>query len=192
MHDLIGPLLLQYELPAIFFGAFFFGETVIITAAFLSGQGVWSILNVFWLAFLGTIASDLIWFLLGHSIYKYLKNWQNYQDKYQPTINKLQKITGDKPFLALLFIKFLYGTRILTILYLSTRKIGFKKFVFYDAIGTIIWLAVLLPIGWLAGKGIGNYIKILDNTEYTLLVIVAIVIILRLITIWLKKLLTKK
>lgn len=190
--NFIQPLLLTYQLPAIFLGAFFFGETVIITAAFLSGQGIWSLSNVFWLSLAGTVISDGVWFLFGQSIFKFTHKWSENQKKYQLLITKLDKITGQKPFLSLLFIKFLYGTRILTILYLSIRKIGFWTFIIFDSVGTIFWLIVMISIGWLAGKGIANFIPFVQKTEYALLALAALIILFKLITIWIEKKITKK
>src|SRR3989344_7628269 len=149
-------LLTTYQLPAIFIGAFFFGETVILAAAFLAGQGIWSVESVFWLSLAGTVASDSLWFLLGLTFFKFTKRWEKFQDKYKLFLAKLEKITGQKPFLSLLFIKFLYGTRILTIIYLSIRKIHFGRFLIFNTVGTILWLFVMIGVGWLVGQGIVN------------------------------------
>lgn len=118
INEIITQLLLVYKLPLIFFGSFFLVETVIITFAFLSGQGMWSLFDVFWLSFIGIVLSDSIWFLFGQSIMKKTEQWPKYKEKYQSLLVKLEKMTRERPFLSLLFIKFLYGTRILTILFL--------------------------------------------------------------------------
>jgi len=191
MNTFIEPMLLAYQLPAIFLGAFFFGETVVITAAALSAQGIWSVFNVFWLSLAGTVISDAIWFLSGQAIFRLTNKWSKNQKKYQSLIAKLDKITGQKPFLSLLFIKFLYGTRILTILYLSVRQIGFWAFVIFDTVGTIFWLVVVISIGWLAGKGVVNFIPLVHKTEYALLAIVLVVVFFKLITLWIEKKITK-
>lgn len=192
MNTFIGSLLLLYQLPAIFLGSFFFGETVIITASFLSGQGVWSLSNVFWFSLAGTVISDAIWFLFGQKIFKLIKGWNKYENKYKLLLVKLKNITGRKPFLSLLFSKFLYGTRILTIFYLSTKKISFWIFIVFDTIGTIFWLTIILLIGWLTGKGIANFINIAHDTKYTLIIIILIIILFKLITSWLEKIIIKK
>lgn len=192
MSTFIETLLLSYQLPAIFLGAFFFGETVILTAAFLSGHGIWSLSNVFLLSFAGTIVSDGMWFLFGQFFFRLARKRIDNQEKYLQLITKLDTITGQKPFLSLLFIKFLYGTRILTILYLSIRKIGFWTFIVFDALGTVLWLIVMISIGWLAGKGISNFIPFVQKTEYALLAIALLVVIFKLTTLWIQKIITKK
>jgi len=187
MDSLILEWLTTYQLPAILIGSFLFGETVILSAAFLAGQGVWPVGNVFLLALAGTLISDILWFLLGNSILHNSDRWKKYEKEHQHFLTKLEKITGRKPFLSLLFIKFLYGTRILTILYLAVRKVTFAKFFVFGFFGTLIWLGVLLPIGWSAGKGLGNFVEIIDNIGYVFLAILALIIIYRAISIWMEK-----
>lgn len=185
-------LLSIYQMPSIFFGAFFFGETVIITAAFLASEGLWSIYTVFWLSLLGTIVSDSLWFFLGQRMLGMTNRWKKNKEKYDTMISKLKTLAGDRPFLALLFIKFLYGTRILTIIYLSMRKIRFSLFLLFDTIGSIIWLVAILAIGWLAGKGIVNMIPIFKKFEYALLLLVAVLILFKIGTTWISKKILKK
>jgi len=185
-------LLTTYQLPAIFVGAFFFGETVILTAAFLAGQGIWSLESVFWLSLVGTITSDSLWFFLGQTFFKFTYRWERYRDKYQAFLMKLEKITGQKPFLALLFIKFLYGTRILTILYLSIRKVHYPTFFLFNTIGTVFWLLVMIFVGWLVGRGTADAGQVFSRVEYTLTALVLLIVLYRIITTWLGKEITKK
>jgi len=97
-------------------------------------------------------------------------------------------VTGEKPFLSLLFIKFLYGTRILTIAYLTLKKIRFFTFAIFDAMGTIFWLAVMISIGWLAGKGVANVIPLYNEMlEYSILILVVLILIVKVISLWAKK-----
>ena len=185
-------LLSTYQLPAIFLGSFFFGETVILTAAFLAGEGTWSISSVFWLSLAGTVISDSLWFLLGQTVFKFTRQWEKYQDKYQVFLIKLEKLTGKRPFLALLFIKFLYGTRILTILYLSIRKMPYSTFILFNTIGTVLWLFVMIAIGWSAGKGIAGADQIFSRVEYIITALVILIVLYRIITGWLGKKIVKE
>lgn len=184
--------LTAYQYPAIFIGSFFFGESVIITAAFLAGQGIWSVQAVFWLALIGTIVSDSIWFLFGQSIIRSLKYWQRMLSKYEQYLQKIERLTGNKPFLALLFIKFLYGTRILTILYMSVRKMSYGRFLLFNTIGTIFWLVTMVAIGWLAGKGITNFIPVVARVEYLLLAVALLIIMYKAVSTWMEKRFIKK
>lgn len=182
-----GSLLFSYPLLAIFVGAFFFGETVIISAAVLAGQHSIALFDVFWISLVATIISDAMWFLFGNIIFKYINKHAEKKKQYNNFIKKLELLTGHRPFLSLLFIKFLYGTRILTIIYLSIRKIGFWKFILFDTIGTFLWLIVMILIGWLAGVGVINLIPAFNSIGYILMVIFFVLILVRYMSIWLEK-----
>jgi len=185
-------LLTTYQLPAVFLGSFFFGETVILTAAFLAGQGIWSLESVFWLSLAGTVISDSLWFLLGRTFFIFTKRWEKFQSKYQSFLLKLEKMSGQKPFLALLFIKFLYGTRILTIIYLSIRKLNFGTFLFFNTVGTVIWLLVMVSVGWLIGMGVANAGEIFRRVEYVITALVLLIVLYKIFTTWLSREITKK
>ena len=185
-------LLTVFRAPAIFAGAFLFGETVILTAAFLAAQGLWSLAEVFWLSLAGTVVSDAIWFLFGQRILLFSRKWDRHREQGTRLLVALEGITGRRPFLSLLFIKFLYGTRILTILYLSMRKIGFLIFVVFDTAGTVLWLAVVMAVGWLAGKSIINLVPFLNRFEFAALFLILILIVFRSVTVWLSKKIAKR
>ncbi len=184
-------LLTLYQLPAIFLGAFFFGETVIISAAVLAARGYWSVSTVFFLSLVGTVLSDCIWFFCGTYFLKFTHRWVPYREKYKSFIEKLEKKSLRHSFLILLFFKFLYGTRIITIIYLSLRKMRFLTFFIFDTIGSFLWLLFMVSIGWFAGKGIINLMPWLDRAEYTLLILVAVIVIFKLGTIWINKKIAK-
>ena len=174
-------------MPAMFLGAFLFGETVILAAAFLAAQGLWSAWTVFWLTFLGTLAADSLWFLYGQKLLSIFHRWETYRCASTKFLGVLEKITGARPHLALLFIKAVYGTRILTIIYLSIRRVNFLRFLIFDAIGTAWWLGVIVLFGFLAGKSIEDLVPALDQLEYIVLAIVFVVVLWRLILSWLSQ-----
>lgn len=192
ISGVISNFLINYEAAAIFLGSFFFGETVVISSAFLSARGFWSMQSVFWLSFAGTMCSDILWFIFGRPILTYFHKWEQYREKSAKLVSFLDGFAGSRPFFSLLFIKFLYGTRILTIMYLSIRQIGLWRFILFNAVGTVIWLAVVLPIGWLAGNGIVNIIPFLNKFEYAALFLLVVLVLIRLLTKWLGNQVTKK
>ena len=186
MQEFITQFLITYHLPALFAGAFFFGETVILTASFLSAQGWWNLWSIFVVTLLGTVLSDGVWFLLGNWIL-HRKNFQKHEAKYEKLVNKLDKKIGNRPYLSLLVIKFLYGTRILTIIYLSFRKIKFWQFIIFDFLGTSFWLVVIMVIGWLAGKGYSHVIQVFHNIGYGFSALLLFFILYRIVNIWISK-----
>lgn len=192
----IDPQLLQslegLEEVIVFVGSFLFGETVILSGSYLAGQGIWSVVTVYIWALLGTLVADAAWFYLGPKGLRLMHRWEKVKQKHEAIIAALQRHVGDKPFLAMLFIKFLYGTRILTIIYLSSVKVRFWTFMFFDFIGTAVWLVVMVGVGWLAGKGLADVLPAVRSFEYLLTGLVILMILFKVITSWLEKRIAKK
>lgn len=180
------------EWPIVFFGAIIFGDAFILSCGYVAGQGLWSAWDIFWLALVGTIVSDLLWFWFGPYALRQTHRWKKMKDKHQKLVVALQHYTGRRPFLALVVIKFLYGTRILTIVYLSSIRVRFSTFLMFDILGTGLWLVVMLGVGWLAGQGIANLIPAVQNVEYVLTGVVAVAIVYQVVSTWLERYIDKK
>ena len=180
-------ILTLYQMPAIFLGSFLFGETVILAAAFLSAHGLWSTWTIFWLALLGTLASDALWFLYGQKILTLFHRWEKYQRGSEKFLKALEKLTGSRPHLALLWVKAVYGVRIFTIMYLSVRKTDFWTFIAFDAVGSAWWLGVIILFGRLAGNSIGDTLPLIDNLKYAAAAIILVIVLWRLTFTWISR-----
>lgn len=148
--------LAAYPAPAIFVGALLFGETVIVPAAALAAHGRWTIPAVIGWAFAGTVTADIAWFVAANrSLGRFARDLDQRRE-HSDALAWLGRRAGARPARTLLFVKFVYGTRILSIAYLSSRGVSGREFVLYDAVGTAIWLAVIVPVGWLVGRGVAG------------------------------------
>jgi len=192
MLEVITALLSTYRLPAVFVGAFFFGDSVIFTTAYLAGQLAWPPFPIIASAFLGTAAADTLWFFAGSYITRRFSGMSFMRREREKAAALLQAITGEKPFYALVFIKFLYGSRIAMILYVAARGIPFRIFSIYNAIGILAWLAVFFPLGYLAGIGIGVALPLLNAVQAAVVVLLVSAVSLRIITIWVTRRITRK
>lgn len=180
-------ILYAYEFPALFFGGFFFGETVIIPAAFLAGQDILSLTEVFWITYLGTVIADTLWFLAGPFVWRFLHRFKGISTRSESVMARLDLLYANLPFRALLVSKFVYGTRILTIIYLSLEKVSTVRFLIMNLLSTFIWLVAIVGIGWLAGKSIFNIIPFISDIKYALLVIALLIVGLKLAPLWFQK-----
>ena len=89
----------------------------------------------------------------------------------------------------LLFIKFLYGTRILTILYLSMQRLRLGTFLLFDLIGTMLWLAVIVSLGYLVGRSVGieGVVTSVQKAEVALLLLLALFFVVRFGSKWITR-----
>ena len=187
LAQLIFSFLYAWQLPEVFVGSFIFGETVIITAAFLAGQGTWNAPGVFVMAFLGTVASDTLWFVAGRHFFATLKRRTWIARRYESVTERITAITGRRSFFLFIMIKFLYGTRIFMITHIASHKFTLGRFLGLDAAATALWLIVIFAVGWLAGRGALSLSASLGNLRAGVLVIAALLIVYKLFTLWLHR-----
>ncbi len=152
-------------------GTFFLGETVVLASSALAAQGSWSWQAVAGWAFLGTVVSDTVWFRsIGAGVTRLLDDQGD--GKLRSAADRLERLTGEHPHRALLFVKFLYGTRIASISYMALRRVRLRTFVGFDSAGTALWLAVMIPIGWAIGRGLAALGARLRDIELAILILV--------------------
>lgn len=174
-----------YQLLAVFAGAFFLGESVILIAFFLTSQGLLVPAEVFAISLIGTVSSDSLWYVLGKQHDRLEKKSRTYANRFE-RIRTLVTSFSHSPARVLLFIKFFYGTRVLIILYLAATGTPFRTFLLYNSIGTIIWLLVLILLGSLLGIGYATIPAIYQSVEYGAL-FVLIGIIITKVLLWKKR-----
>jgi membrane protein DedA with SNARE-associated domain len=190
--QLIQDALVQYGWLGLFAGAFLFGETIIISSALIVFSQGLSVPLAVGLAFLGTVLSDLIWFLLGSSVVRRRLERNGTWDKHHDFIARLNQLFGKRPFLILLVIKFLYGTRILTIVYLSVRKMPIWQFLFFNSLGTILWLSVLFGLSKAAVETAMSVGDTLGTIQIVIVSGVVVFIVIKLLNLWITKRLENK
>jgi len=180
-------ILIAYELPAIFFGSFFFAEIVIIAAAFLAGQGVWPVWHVFLLALAGTLTADSVWFFVGRKLYNQLNRWEYTRVRYARFSKLLNHIAHRRSLATFFIIKFLYGTRVLMAMHFSASRLPYRFFIARDALATLAWLGVIISLGWVAGRGAFGIADVLGNVRAAGIALVAVLIAYRLANLWFNK-----
>ena len=193
-EDAILYWLTLYRIPATFVGSFLFGETIILTAFVLAFRLGWSVTAIYAAALLGTIISDLIWYGLGKKILKFAekRNTGLYR-KYEKHLAAMTKFVSSKrPFTVLLYFKFFYGTRILTLLYLSLHRIKFKKLLTFDIIGTVIYHVVLMAVAFLSVIGVYSAIDVFHEYALMFTSIAVALLITKLLSVWITKKTEKK
>ncbi len=176
-------------LPAPFllplFGAIIGGEETIILIAMLSSEGLISFWTVFVFSFLGTLISDIFWFLGGDLVVK-LERWRLFSKNFEEMAEIIRKISGRSHFRALLITKFFYGTRLLTLFHVRRDGFPLWEFIPANALVVLIWTSAIVPFGWLAGKGVVS-LGILENVEGLIGIVLLIVIGFHFLRKWLNK-----
>ena len=167
----------QYGDLVVVLATFLLGENAALATFALSAQGYIHPLKAVVFVFIGSMLADTFWFLVTEYILK--RHYKKYIDaKLKKGDEKmLARLVDNHFFVVLIFIKFLVGVRLfLTIYIILKNKIPFYKLALLNAVGTVLFIAVIFPMGWFFGKGFssmmlaGNWlIKVLSMVVFVVL-----------------------
>ncbi|HDH24934.1 MAG TPA: hypothetical protein ENH00_01900 [Actinobacteria bacterium] len=166
--------LIVYRSWVVFVGTFVLGDSVVLAAGALASQGHWGLPSVFGWALLGTVISDTLWFSMSGRTLARIRRDPDRLVRFDQVVGKLDRWVGDHPHRGLLFVKLLYGTRLLSLVYMSVREVPTRRFVMFDAVGAMLWLGVLLPLGWVAGMQLEVLQRSVPRAEVVLLAVAVV------------------
>ncbi len=176
-----------------FFGAFIGGEeTILVISALAAGGGALSFTEVLGLSFAGTVISDTMWFLFGSHFSVWIESKPRMHKRLESVGHFVDGFTKGRYFRALMITKFLYGTRIIMIFFLSNKRLTFRQFVVQNFIVTALWSTVVCTIGWFAGKGISSAERAFGSLSIALSIIVVSLLVIYGVRVWLNKIVVEK
>jgi membrane protein DedA with SNARE-associated domain len=178
---------------AVYLSTAFGGEFGPIAFAFLLAQDFIKFTPFIVFSFFGALSADILWFTLGKTQFAHKLLGHRHVSRTVFVITEaVRKVSRGSHLLAIIFTKFLIGTRVVLILYISRTNIKFSTFILYDTIATIIWLTIVASIGYLSGLGFTYLSGVIENVYagigFVLLVLFGFV----LAQMWLKKAFTKE
>ncbi|GEM_PF-6153151 len=83
----------------------------------------------------------------------------------EPIINSISR---KKMFLILLASKFIYGSRLITIFYISKKEKSLKKLILYNTLAIIVWILIIAPLIWVIGKSVFVSFDVLRDFRKTI------------------------
>jgi membrane protein DedA with SNARE-associated domain len=177
----------------LFLGAAFGGELGIIALSFLLAQGFFSVVPFCITCFFGTLSSDILYFLIGRSSMANKFFTHRYtSDTVNMITEAVRKISKGSHFLALLLANFMLASRIILIMYVSKTNLRLSRFVFYASIALVLWLMVLIPIGYFSGIGFTYISRILENIYAGIGFLLLVLIVIIVLQLWLKKIFARE
>lgn len=157
LHNLAngGPLI--YIL--IFIALFLEGEVVLFTAAFLVHQGYIKFSVLLPVAYAGVIIGDIIWYRFGLVIEEHFSSLKRRMAR---LMGPLDGLITKKAFHSIIIAKFAYGLNHPAIIRFAQNRFPLRRFVKIDLVAAVIWLAVILTLGYLASVStvaVKHYLK---------------------------------
>jgi membrane protein DedA with SNARE-associated domain len=162
-------------------GTALWGDGALITLVALAVNLKANLVVLFFAAFVGTFIGDSVWFFIGRKISKNIKKYERVNRGFETIAELIERVFKKNYTLALVTVKFLYGTRVITIFYLAKEKISYKKFLLYDSISTIFWLFGMGFVGYLVGLGVNWILHVVKNIQLAITFMIVILALFYLV-----------
>lgn len=186
------PLIINLGYFGIFLGVVIGGEVLLVLAGALASLGYMKLWLITIIAVLGIVAHDVIWYLLGRGgrgsefLKKIGKKFID-EEKYHIIEEKFKK----RSVFVILFLRFVYGFRALSLIAAGVLKMGFKKFFFYTLLGSSFWAIIFVGLGYFFGNSLNFLTKTIKELHIVVPIFVALIIIVLVIIRFVKKALVK-
>jgi membrane protein DedA with SNARE-associated domain len=186
------PSVISYMPIIILLSTFLWGEAAVIILSIFASQTGYNPFLLYLFSFIGTVAADSGWFLLGRAKFlTRLKERKMIHKSYVRARNLIDRLFSGNHVTLLITIKFFCGLRFVTLMYLG-RKMKFKEFFFYNFITSAIWIALVVTVGWFAGKGVYWVLRTYKSFQIAALLVLCIGLIFYILRIYSRRAISKK
>ena len=157
---------------AVFAGAFFEGETVLIIGGFLASGGHLELGSVILSGFLGGLAGDQFFFYVGRARGRRLIERR---ESWRPRLQRIEGILERHGTLLMLGYRFMYGVRLVTPLVLGAFGVARLRFLVLNLINAAVWSALIASLGYAFGQVVAQMFEQVRRYELIIVILLALV-----------------
>lgn len=161
---------------AIFVGTFLEGETVLILGGFAAHRGYLNLSIVIFVAFLGTVVGDQLFYYLGR---KHSETILNRRRGWQAKIVKARILVDTHKILILLSFRFIYGLRTVIPFTLGLASVSPRIFVPLNLVGALAWSVTVGAAGYFFGHALEvflGHLKLLELWIMSGIVMIGVIV----------------
>ena len=159
-------LITRYGLLGIFVGAALEGDMVVILSGVAAHLQLLHFPAALATGWLGAVVADCVWYAIGRS-----RSSQARQTKaYQLVGPRIEELAGRLGASEIIIARFLFGTRIASMLFWGIHGLPFARFAVLDVIGCAIWASALASLGYAFSGSAAVLIGDVKRVEMWLLV----------------------
>lgn len=170
------------------------GEDYVFLMAILSGSGFISMGSVVTFGLLGILFHDtcLYWIFRKYHGTKINQRFEKKAAKRGIDKWLISWMHRKNYLIPLMVSKFIFGARILTVYYVTKKNYRFKKFLSFDIVAILFWFVIMVPLGWMAGRGFVRLLTFIRGLEKVIAIVFIIAFIYYFINKYFKRFLGKK
>jgi len=137
-------LLVRYGGIAVLVGAALEGDASVILAGVVAHMGLLDIRYVMVMAFLGGVLGDWLWFAIGRLGGAAVRG----RPRFARVMGLIQRIAARVGVWEIVVARFVYGTRLASMVFWGMHGLPFPRFVVVDAIGCALWAVAFVGVGY--------------------------------------------
>ncbi|MEK6825348.1 MAG: hypothetical protein AABY00_01025 [Nanoarchaeota archaeon] len=167
-------------------------EDLLLLLAIASGGSRADFLTICIFGFLGALVHDAAIYLVAQT--SNLRKWiarMERKEEHKPLVRFVERLGRRDYVIPLGISKFIYGTRIALVLHASHKEKRFWRFFFVNTFLIFLWFLVMMPLGWLAGKGFTLFLTAVKGTGKVIGLVVLFVLLCVILNMLFKKILLK-
>ncbi len=141
-------------------------EDILLLLAIASGGSNINFLTLCIFGFVGAIIHDTLIYVVAK--FRPFKKWMIKLEKKEgskPLVLFIEKVGRGDYLIPLVISKFIYGTRIALIFYSAHKEKSFWRYFFANTFFVFIWFIIMMPLGWLAGRGFTQILGAVHTVE---------------------------
>jgi membrane protein DedA with SNARE-associated domain len=161
-------LIARYGLLAVFVGAAIEGDMVVILSGVAAHLQLLNFPAALATGWLGAVFADCVWYAIGRRHSTQAKQTKTYR-LVGPRIEQLAARLGAGE---VIIARFIFGTRIASMLFWGIRELPFARFALLDVIGCAIWATALAGLGFAFSGSAAVLLGKVKHVEQWLLVAV--------------------
>jgi membrane protein DedA with SNARE-associated domain len=174
----------HYGLLGIFVGAAIEGDIAIVIAGVTASLGLLGLVPAMAAAIAGCLVADSFWFGVAKSRAEAIRSTRVYR-AVGLQVESLAMRLG--PW-HIVYCRFIYGTRIATMMLWGLRELPYRHFISLDILGCLIWAALLGALGFL---GSSSAMKLLGRAQEAELWLLGFIVVVAGVVIVYKKVLQR-
>ena len=147
---MIEQLVARWGYVAIVGGTFLEGETILLLAGALAHRGLLSLPGVMLAAFIGSVAGDQVWFLVGRRMGRAALTRR---PRWRGRVLLVERWLDRYGTLFVVGFRFIYGVRTVSPILLGASGYPPRRFVLLNIVGAALWATSFAALGWGVGAG---------------------------------------
>lgn len=181
----LAPLLDRYGYLAVFaiigvesFGVPAPGQTLLIAAAVYAGTGHLNLIWVAVVAFLAATIGDNLGYLIGHlGGRRLVHRFGRYIFLTPERLDRVEKVFGRHGSKIVVVARFIDGLRQFNGVVAGIAGMHWARFLAFNALGALLWVAVWAGVGHFAGHHIGQVYQQFERYQLVFLALLAVVVV---------------